>query len=278
MAINGKIVNQISNVPYQSNVLTFREKTVPDDSNGDARKLSNKLTFAFEGFLNSVYRSASSLLNRSFPCILLNPDFNILSANGLSPVTPAQGSDYEVISNWFLINGGGANDYTITPTLYTQIQYAGTGSRYYLNVQVPTLDSPLYLYNLNYSLTNQFNSVGAYNRKKITFSAIIRNNSTEDQKVRFSMYINPTGETVQGRGIFLQPGMINEIATTIDVPDLNNVDISTDAYAQFQFNIEDIYGQPMDMDIFYLKAELSNYATPLEVNHILENLLCTNLS
>jgi hypothetical protein len=278
MAISGRIVNQISNVPTKSDVLTFKQKKYPDDSQGDARKLTNKLTFSFEGFFNSIYRSAYSLLNRSFPCILLNPDFNILSANGTAPITPAQGTNYEVVSNWFLMNGGGSNNYTITPTAYSNVQYAGTGSRYFLNINVPTLDSPLYLYNLNYSLTDQFNSVGAYNRKKVTFSAIMKNNSSESQKARFNLYINSTGQTVQGGGIFLQPNMMNEIVTTIEVPDLNNMPITPGSYIQPQFSIEDIYGSPLDIDLYYLKAEFSNYATPLEVNHVLEQLTCTNLT
>jgi hypothetical protein len=276
MAINGKIVNQISRVPYNSSVLTFHAKTNPDSSNGDARELNNQLSFPYEGFLNGLQRSASSLLNRSFPSVTLNPDFNLLSANGLNPVTPAQGSNFEALKNWFVVNGGGGNNYTMTPTAYTQLQYAGTGSRYYLNMQIPSLDSPLYLYNLNYSLTDQFNNVGAYNRKKLTFSTIIKNNSSVTSKLRFSAFINPTSETVNGGAMFVKPGF-NELATTISIPELKDIPIGSGAYAQLRFNIEDTYDQPLDMDLYYLKAELSNFATPLEVNHVLENLVCNNL-
>jgi|WetSurMetagenome_2_1015567.scaffolds.fasta_scaffold45855_3 hypothetical protein len=275
---NGDIVFPIPNLPYNSPVVNFYNKGSPDMSNGDARKLKNGLSFPYEGFFNAVKEKVSSFNGRAFDSILRNPDFNILSANGTAPVTPAQGSNYELVSNWFLMNSDAANNYVITPTAYTTIPPFGSGSNYYLNVSIPSLNTPFYFYNKNYSTTGQFISSSQTSGQTVTCSAVIKNNTAEQQKVRFSALLNGTSQLIKGGGVFLQPDTYNLISTSIDIPDIKNSVSDPSAYTQFQFSFENDYGTPMDMDIYYLKTEISDLSTPLQVNHILEQLICSNLS
>lgn len=274
----GDIVLSIPNLPYNSSVVNFYSRGAPDMSNGDARKLNNGLSFPYEGFFNAVKEKIESFNNRSFDCILRNPDFNILSSNGTAPVTPTQGSNYELVSNWYLMNGDMSNNYIITPTAYPSIPPFGTGSNYYLNVSIPTLSSPFYFYNKNYSSSGQFISSSQTSGQTITFSSVIKNNTSEQQKVRFSAYINGTSQLIKGGGVFLQPDSYNLISTSLDIPDVKTSVSDTSAFTQFQFSFENDYGTPMDMDIYYLKTEISNLSTPLQLNHVLEQLICSNLS
>jgi hypothetical protein len=275
--IYGDIVTSIPNIPFNSRVINFYQNTTPDMSMGDARKLNNGLSFPYEGFFNTIKQKAESINNRAFDCILRNPDFNILSANGAAPVTPAQGTDYEMVSNWFVANTDGANNYVITPTAYPTIPPFGTGSNYFLNVSIPTLNSPFYFYNKNYSTTGQFISSSQTSGQNVTFSAVIKNNTLEQQKVRFSAYLNGESQLIQGQGIFLQPDSYNLIATSLAIPDMKDDVSDMNAFTQFQFSFENDYGTPMDMDIYYLKTEISDLATPLQLNHVLEQLICSNL-
>ena len=91
--------------------------------------------------------------------------------------------------------------------------------------------------------------------------------------VSFSTYINNVGD-IPGQGVLIQPG-INLINTTIQMPDLTGDSYGVDPYAEIRFNIEDIAGG-MNMDVAYLKAEFSNYASDLNVNNILESIICAN--
>ena len=265
-SISGKLYKNLSNIPYFVNVIDFNKDN-----------FSNKISYQYEGFLSDIKNSTSSLVDRSFDSILRNPDFNILSANGTAPVTPAQGSDYEVISNWFLVNGGG-NSYTITPTAYTTIPPFGTGSKYYLNLNIPSLSSGLYLYNLNYSLTDKFYNSSQLSDQDVTFSSIIHNKTDTAQKVRFSAFINGLGTTINGGGIFLQPQAINLISNTIRMPQTRGQPVGSGNYTQFRLNFENNYASTLNADVYYLKAEMSNVSTPLQINHTLEQIICSNLT
>lgn len=279
--LNGTIIQPISDLPFNSKVINFYNSSLnknDKDSENDAAKMHNGVSFAYEGFFTAIQEKTQSLNERSFNCLLRNPDFNILSANGITPITPAQGSDYEMVSNWYVSNNDLLNNYTITPVNYSSIPPFGTGSNYYLNVSIPTLASPFYFYNKNYSTTGQFISSSQTNGQTVACSSIIKNNTNVRQKVRFSAFLNGSGDTVSGDGVFLEPDSYNLISTNIEIPDIKGTTSGASAYTQFRLNFENNYGAAMDMDIFYLKTEISNLSTPLQLNHILEQLICSNLT
>ncbi len=264
--VKGRITATQGIIPYFANLTR---------ADSDDPEAINKVGREFEKFFNNLKNNTQSLINRSFPCELINPDFGILSANGTNPVTEADGTNFELVANWYIETGVG-NAYTMTPTAYTNIPLSGTGSNYYLNLNIPTLNDYLYLYNLNYSLTNEFNSLSKYNGQTITFSSVIKNNdATVRPKIRFSAYIDGYGD-VQGSGVYLEPDAYNLMSTSLKIPDLRDQVIAGEQ-VQFRFNIEDLNGGTADFDIYYLKAELSNYATPLTVNHVFEQFMVTNL-
>lgn len=264
--VQGRLTAIQDAIPYYADVV--RIKSLDRDSIG-------KVGREYQKFFNSLRVNTASLVNRSFPSELVNPDFGILSANGTNPVTEADGTNFELVSNWFIETGVG-NTYTMTPTAFTQIPFRGTGSNYFLNINVSDLNDFLYLYNLNYSLTDQFNSLSKYNAQRVTFSTVIKNNSmTVRPKIRFSANIDGYGD-VQGAGIYLNADSYDLISTSIQLPDLRDQLIAGEN-VQFRFNLEDLNGGTTDFDIYYLKAELSNFATPLTVNHVFEEFMCNNL-
>jgi len=258
--IFGTLVNKISQFHYNVKVLNDNE-TISKD---------------YEGFFNDIYKASASLVQRGMPYILRNPDYNILSANGTTSVTPSEGSDYEVVSNWYLINGGGSNSYSVTPTAYTEVPFSPTGSNYYLNFNVDALTNLLYLYNLNYSTSGNFNSLGKFSGQKVTFSTIIRNNATTSPQISFSADVGGIEEK-ETPGIFLQPESYNLIAETMELPTLMDTTLAGQN-TQFRFNIKDLNGGTADFDVYYIKAEMSNLATPLNIDHTLEQLIVDNLS
>jgi len=235
-----------------------------------------KISIDYQRFFQNHHLFTEAVKNRAFDCFTLNPDFNILSSNGTAPVTEGDPNDTEFVKKWFLYNGGGSNAFTLTPTAYTSTEQGITSSLYYINMQITALDSPLYIYNVNYSTTNQFNGAGVYSGEAVTFSAVVRNNGTNTPKCRFSMMLSD-GTEVPGPGHFLEPG-INSFYTTLIMPDFSATDMGANPFAQPRFIFEDIYSSNTNLDIYYVKGELSNYATPLQINHIVQLLICNTIT
>ncbi len=268
MRVNGDIVKQITNVPYNSPVISQNTSNLGNNSSQDD---SNQLSFNHEGFQQSLFNSCVSLNNRQFDGLFLNPNFNLLSSNGTTPVTPAQGTNYEVVKKWFLTNGGGLNNYVITPMTYPMVGFSSTGSLYYLNLLINAQDSPLSLYNLNYN--SAFDSIGQLSGQYVSFSTIIANNNNNSPALSFSTFISNYGN-IPGGQIYLQPNTINLINTTTQIPDLTGTAYGSSPYAQMQLNIDDIDGGA-NFDIAYLKSELSDTASPLTVNPFIQQLICS---
>lgn len=263
------LVAALTSLPYQEDVITHGI---------DARNnVISRVTRPWEGFFRQIGANTNSLIQRQNPSQLLNSNFNILSANSTLPVTPAQGSNYELVKQWYLVNGGGTNNYTITPTAYTNV--ASGLSNYYLNVQIPTQDSPLYLYNLNYSLTSQFNSIAAINQQPVTFSWSIINNLSNVAGMQFSVALS-TGAEYLSKFIYLTQGRgpNGDNSLTLDPIDLTGDAYSPSDIAQFRVYFSQVSNSPIDLNVAYIKAELSEMPSPLEINPVLESYLCTNLT
>jgi hypothetical protein len=277
--VNGKIVNFISRLPANSSVLEF-STALGNFLREQGINLDDSQTFSpnYLGFFTDLYNAVNSGTFRGQTGVLRNPDFNLLSANGLDPVTPLEGSDFEFVKMWYVVTGGGSNDYVLKANPYSQVGYSPSGSNYFMSIVVIDLDEPLYFYNLNYSLTNQFDSVGKYSGKDITFSAILKNNvenGDEAPSISFSAFINGADE-FRTAGIILQNGY-NEIAESIQLPDLFGTEYDADPYIQFRLNIDGIGTNGLDIALAYIKAEISDSATQLEVDHTLEKIICDAL-
>jgi len=67
------------------------------------------------------------------------------------------------------------------------------------------------------------------------------------------------------------------IAETMELPTLMDTTLAGQN-TQFRFNIKDLNGGTADFDVYYIKAEMSNLATPLNIDHTLEQLIVDNLS
>lgn len=262
------LLKSLSSLPIQSNVISIAQ-----NSSG---KFQTRISAHYQQFLKKILSSSNSLVNRGNSGQLLNPNFNILSANGIAPVTPLEGSDYEVIKQWFVVNGGGINDYTLTPTPYSSIQTDGDQSNNYLNIQITDQDSPLYLYNLNYSQAGQFNSVANINQKPLAFSWSMMNNADSLASMQFSLAFS-TGDEIKTPMVFIPPGYYS---TSLILPpvDLNGISYSSADFVQPRVYFSQVQGNPVDLSVSYLKAELSDLASPLIVNPVLESYLCANLT
>lgn len=269
VGVSGQLSKNYTNFPNNSSPLR-------EISNGQVRT-----SFIHEGFYNDTFNLVDSLQNRAFSTELRNPDFNLLGTNGYTPITQADGSGANFSQQWNVFTGGGANAYTITPTPYTMVGYSPSGSNNFVNLAVSALDQALYLYNINYSTTSQFNNVGTYSGKPVTFSTIIENNNDNNATLGFSAFINDvmglTSNEIEFPSLILRPG-INVAPMSGKIPDLRGKTLGANPYIEFRFNVKALNNAPLDCNILYLKAELSNYASPLELNHILEQLICDNLT
>lgn len=237
---------------------------------------TGKFSFEGESFNNDVYINLNSIMSRSFPSFLYNPDFNILGAGGYTPVTQADGTDAELVSNWFIASGGGTNTYTITPTAYTPTEKSPSGSLNYLNVDIANQDSALYFYNINYPSVAQFNAASKYNGQLLALSVGYRNNSGNAIKVNFTADV-PTLGAIASQAFTLKPDAFFA-SGSIQIPNLEGVNLGANPYIQFRLNIQSTYGLPANFDLLYIKGEISNTPTLLEFDHVLEQLRCQNLA
>lgn len=275
--------NALQGLPYNTSLVSeVDDKDFSSDIGkrfGKKEPLNKKfqVNYPWEGFFRSIQLAAAGLINRELPSILLNSDFNILSTNGTTPVTPAQGSNYEVIKQWFLVNGGGTNSYTLTPTAYSNVPEDANLSNYFLNVSITDQNSPLYLYNVNYSQTGKFNSLSQFNSVPVTFSFAANNNTENPVAVWFTVYFSNTAQELSSKVAYLPAGYTNS-AVSLAAIDLTGVGYSPADYAQIRCYVQQVNGDPVDLDINYLKAELADTASYLAINPVLEQFICNNLS
>lgn len=261
--------------------VNFNKPAQTPDNKSKTSIAEGTLSTEWEHFHNDIFNNTSSLSNRGLNVpipLLRNPDFNILSANNYDPVTPLEGSDYEVVGNWFLVNGGGTNDYTITPTAWNSTDNSPTGSLNYINVDITTQDSPLYFYNVNYSTDSpqQFNGAAKYNGQIVTMSMVYRNNTDNEIQCQFTTDTPGYGLTHSAQ--FTLKNTRNFIAARLLFPNFDGTSLTPPYLTQFRFNISNIFETAANFDIIYLKTEISNVATPLQIDHTLEQLICNALT
>jgi hypothetical protein len=277
-----QVPTNIPSLPKESPLFIEKPQGIYEMDGGgtDESETTNIMSATYATYFlknEEVLRNLNSVGNAGF---LLNPNFNILSGNGLTPVTPAQGSDYEVIKQWYLVSGAG-NTYTLTPEPISTIPFAGSSSNYFLNANISAITSDLYLYNLNYSLTGVFNSISPFSGSPVTFSFHINNNTSDQQFIRFSCFFDggtfPDGSNeIFSEEIGLDAGPTQSFVA-IAIPDLTGTAYTSSNFLQFRMYFTRIGGSVLDLDVYYVKAEASNGSSLLEVNPVLQQFICNNL-
>lgn len=268
MPITGSVYNKLPFLPYRDNLIEYGDL---EGLNFDLKAVETTLSKNYEIYLNSVGKNVGSLNKRCFNCELRNPDFNFLTTSGTTPITNLDPSNTEVVKNWFAVFGGG-NTFSITPTAYTTNGNFGTGSRYYLNLNVSNLVSEIQLYNLNYN--NLSNSRAKYSNQTVSLSGIILNKLANFPQISFTASDN-SGVIAETTNIVLQPGY-NLLNIQMQIPDLSGSVADVSDPLIFNTNLKKTDGT-CDTDIYYLKSEISDSASPLIIDHNLENLLINSL-
>jgi len=266
--ITGSVSNELPFLPYRDNLIEYGDL---EGLNFDLKAVETTLSKNYELYLNSMGANVGSLNKRCFNCEFRNPDFNFLTTAGTTPITNLDPSDTEIVKNWFAVFGGG-NTFSITPTAYTTNGYYGTGSRYYLNLNVSNLVSEIQLYNLNYN--NYSNSIAKYSNQIVSLSGIFLNNLTNFPEISFTASDN-TGILAETPSIVLEPGY-NLVNIQMQIPDLSEESADVSNPLIFNTNLKKTDGT-CDTNIYYLKSEISDSASPLIIDHNLENLLINSL-
>lgn len=274
----------IQSLPKDNPVFIEKPQGIFEDAMGggtEEGETTNILSAAYVSYFRKIEEVVKNLNSQGSPGFLLNPDFNILSANGTAPVTPAQGSNYEVLKQWYIVNGGGGNAYTLTPTAISSIPIAGSSSNYLLNVNATAINTALYLYNLNYSLTGAFNSIEGFNSSPANFSFVIDNKTSDTQFIQFSAFYSggtfPDGSNeIFTEELALKPGP-QLTYSGLQFPDLTGLSYSPSDFIQFRMYFPRLEGALLDLDIYYVKAEAQSGVSLLQVNPVLQQFICNNL-
>lgn len=209
-------------------------------------------------FYNIISVALQRLTAMSNQSLLLNPNFATLGPGGLTPITQADGDNAQFSQNWYVV-GASAATYTITPTQYPNNSTVQSSSQYYVNNQVSAYSgSGLYYYQ------RQLNTVRQFQQNFITFTLSANNNQSQVIKLRFNIKSNygSSSNLIQGSALYLQPG-VNLITTTLQTPSLNGITVTSGNYTEFQLSFEDLPDSTCNFDLYYLKAEFGEIATPL---------------
>lgn len=273
-----QVKRQVSYIPTNDSIINPQDTT--NLENTIARILPNKnqdnfiISPTYERFFNSIRVQLNDIVSRGFPTLTVNPDFN-WARDGITPVTQADGDDVAFNEQWY-VNGAAGNTYTITPTAYPDTSTnTPTGSKYFINVAISSLTNPLTLYNVNYN--SDFNAAQQLQNQKVVFSSYMQNNTADPVAMQFSVQLEDL-TTFSSKIVNLLPGFNFVSMPPIDIPDYSALSLPGNAFAQLQLKFLPSGGSVADVNIAYIKAEISSLATNLTVNHIEQKLLIDGLN
>jgi len=273
-----QIKRQVSYIPTNDSIINPQDTT--NLGNAIARILPNKnqdnfiISPTYERFFNSIRVQLNDIVSRGFPTLTLNPDFN-WARDGITPVTQADGDNVAFNEQWY-VNGAAGNTYTITPTAYpNNSTNTPTGSKYFINVAISDLVNTLTLYNVNYN--SDFNSAQQIQNQKIVFSSYIKNNTNDAIALQFGVQLEDL-TTFSSKIVNLLPGFNFVAMPPIDIPDYSALSLPGNAFAQLQLKFIPNSVTSANVDISYIKAEISSLATNLTVNHIEQKVLIDGLN
>ena len=113
--------------------------------------------------------------------LTINPDFHWSRTKGNTATT----ADGEFVEEWFV--KADSVPFTITPTFYTSTTFSSdTGSQRYVNISIPTPDPAK-----QFDIYQQYpNYLSKFQNKDIAVSALIKNNNSNRNTVRFYLGID----------------------------------------------------------------------------------------
>ena len=227
----------------------------------------NKPSQQWQAWFIDIFNSINNSRALSNDPVTINPDFHWSRTKGNTPTT----TDGSFVEQWN-VKGGGMT-YVITPTNYSSTSSgAGTGSARYAHVSITTVNGNEF--SIYQSLPNRLSKLQG---KNVTISSSIKNNLPSSVKCYFYIGFDLTGggtDSYSGKSkvIYLSNGD-NNINATISCPDIgvdNQTNIVTAAIKFY-----DLSG-PVNLDIFYVKPEVSDSPTALHVDHSLEKYKIDN--
>ena len=230
-------------------------------------KHDNKPTKEWQSWFDDVLRTIN---NHGFlynDHLTVNPDFNWSRTKGNTPTV----ADGEFVEKWNVKANG--MTFSITPTYYTSTQDSSlTGSERYVNVNITTVNSSDFII---YQLIPK--KLSKFQGRKITLSAYIKNNDSNKLKAKFYIGFDLTGGgtdtySAESKAVFVNPDS-NEIFATIQCPKIdtdNQTNVITIAIKLFDL------ANPVDVDVYYIKPEISDSSTMLHVEHPLEKYKIDN--
>lgn len=230
---------------------------------------ANKPTQPWQAWLSdlvNIINNHSALNNEH---VNTNPDFHWSRTKGNTPTTV----DGEFVEKWSVKSNG--MTFSVTPTFYSSTTYSSdSGSDRYVNVNISVFNANEFV--LYQSLPKKLSKLQS---KNITVSGKVKNNTAN--KVNCYIYIgfDLTGGGVdsysaRSKAILLESGD-NNINVTIECPS-----ISVDNQTNVVTVALKLYGitNAVNLDVLYIKPEISGAQTALYVDHSLEKYKIDNPS
>lgn len=209
----------------------------------------------FKDYLSTNFEFAKALEYISNTSIILTPDFNTLSAKGLTPTTQADGDNTEFIKNFFIV-GASVATYSITPTVYAGNSTVKSASPYYFNFVVSAYTTGNF-----YFYQRQANTIRKYQENYFTYGMNIKNNSATTGALQFGIfsYYDTGNDLVLGDELPIEAGD-NFLSATMLTKSLSGVTVGASPYTEFRVYIKS--EGAINLDFFLLKNEFGIVTTP----------------
>ena len=205
-------------------------------------------------FNNDVYEFLTGLFLMN-PSVLNNANFATLGMHGQSVIT----TDTETSDEWKIVGSANAA-FELNSESYPANSIIQSASPYYLHVVVSSHNGDsFYLYQ------RQDDTVRKYQKSRLTYGLIIKNNQSKAVKVRGDIYsYYDTDESlVSGKPKLLQPGM-NVISNTVLTESLSGKTVGANPYTEFRLSFIDLIDGTADLEIYQIKCEFGMARTMLE--------------
>lgn len=227
----------------------------------------NKPTQPWQAWLSDLF---SIINNHSFLCndsITINPDFHWSRTKGNTPTN----ADGEFVEQWSVISNG--MTFVITPIYYSSTLHSSlTGSDRYINIAITTINANEF--SIYQKIPKKLSKIQG---KKITVSSKIKNNNSVTVMCYAFIGFDLTGSgtisySARSKSISLVEGN-NDINVTIECPSIS-VDNQTNV-VNIELRLYDL-ADVVNLNLNYVKVELSDTPTSLQVEHALEKFKIDN--
>ncbi len=212
-----------------------------------------------------------------FPSICLNSDFNFMSG---VPASITQGDgDGALWAQLWSIHGAAVATYTISHSNYASTDYDPTGSLYYVNFNISNYTGNGSLNDFyGYQEQDGLQFLLQFENRIISLSCLVNNLQSKsiNAKLQIYFYFNGSTPRVYDGNTFQIPPGISEVSDQITTDDLSQYTVGASPYVQFRLVFCDLGDATANINLSYIKAEISDNATVLYVDHFLEQTRIAN--